>query len=537
MARSSRSLRVRQDCIDIVKNALRRNYYLKQSDLAIELGFARSTVNNFLNGKPVNSTNFEEICDRLALDWQDIADLNIEVSSQNTYKRQDWGEAVDVSVFYGRSEELTTLRQWIVGDCYRSIAVFGMGGIGKTTLTVKLAEDIQDEFECLIWRSLRNSPPLEELLKDAIATFSEQQTIALPDTIDAQIALLMQCLRQSRCLLILDNFESILDSEQLAGTYRQGYEGYQQLLRCVSETKHQSCLLLTTRELSRDIAIKESSDSFVRSLQLTGLKPKECREILLAKSLSSSIEEIVSLTNDYAGNPLALQMTANYILEGFEGNTDRFLQYKIIGRELRDLLDCQFDRLSSLEKQVMYWLAISRDEMSLEDLQSCLISTFAIGDLLDALTSLRSRSLIEKNTSLYFQHPVIMEYVTERFLRQIEQELMAGKIDLLNSFKLLTIEKENYIRKEQLRLILQPIAERLLTLLGNLETAKDRLKEILEEMEISTHRYVGYASENLTILTNFLSNGSIIGDPIRQAILLNEPKESLDVIRKPIEFD
>jgi hypothetical protein len=532
-----RSLKVRQDCIDIVKNALRRNNYLRQSDLAIDLDFARSTVNNFLNGKPVDSTKFEEICDRLALDWQDIADLNIEFFSQDTCKRQDWGEAIDVSVFYGRGEELATLRQWIVGDCYRLIAVFGMGGIGKTTLTVKLTEDIQDEFECLIWRSLRNSPPLEELLKDAIATFCDRQTIALPDTIDAQIALLMQCLRQSRCLLILDNFESILYSEQLAGTYRQGYEGYQQLLRCISETKHQSCLLLTTRESPRDIAIKESSDSLVRSLQLTGLNPEECREILLAKNLSSSTEEIVSLTNNYAGNPLALQMTANYIQEGFDGNTDSFLKYKIIGRELRDLLDCQFDRLSSLERQVMYWLAISRDEMSLEDLQTCFISTLEIGDLLDALTSLRSRSLLEKNNSLYFQHPVIMEYVTGRFLKQIEQELIAGKIDLLNSCKLLTIQKENYLRKEQIRLIIQPIAERLLTLLGNLETAKNRLKEILEEMEISTHRCAGYASENLTLITNFFSNGSTIRDPIRQAIVLDEPKECLDVIRKPIEFD
>jgi len=67
---------------------------------------------------------------------------------------QDWGEAPDVSVFYGRNAELTMLEQWIVSDRYRLVALLGMGGIGKTALSVKLAEQIQGEFEYVIWRSL-----------------------------------------------------------------------------------------------------------------------------------------------------------------------------------------------------------------------------------------------------------------------------------------------------------------------------------------------------------------------------------------------
>jgi len=35
---------------------------------------------------------------------------------ENTYPRQLWGEAPDVSVFHGRIEELATLEQWIVKD-------------------------------------------------------------------------------------------------------------------------------------------------------------------------------------------------------------------------------------------------------------------------------------------------------------------------------------------------------------------------------------------------------------------------------------
>nr|WP_052325900.1 NB-ARC domain-containing protein [Hassalia byssoidea] len=73
--------------------------------------------------------------------------------------RVDWGEAIDVSIFYGRTDELTKLQQWIEQDKCRLITLLGMGGIGKTALSVKLAQLVQEGFEFVIWQSLRNSPP------------------------------------------------------------------------------------------------------------------------------------------------------------------------------------------------------------------------------------------------------------------------------------------------------------------------------------------------------------------------------------------
>ncbi|MEO0854702.1 MAG: hypothetical protein AAFY15_14535, partial [Cyanobacteria bacterium J06648_11] len=42
----------------------------------------------------------------------------------------DWGEAPDVSLFYGRAEELDTLTHWISTERNRLVALLGMGGIG-----------------------------------------------------------------------------------------------------------------------------------------------------------------------------------------------------------------------------------------------------------------------------------------------------------------------------------------------------------------------------------------------------------------------
>ncbi len=60
----------------------------------------------------------------------------VQTEGQIANLRQDWGEGLDVSVFYGRNEELTQLEQWIVRDRCRLVALLGMGGIGKSALSV-----------------------------------------------------------------------------------------------------------------------------------------------------------------------------------------------------------------------------------------------------------------------------------------------------------------------------------------------------------------------------------------------------------------
>ncbi|HEY9638295.1 MAG TPA: hypothetical protein V6D14_33205 [Coleofasciculaceae cyanobacterium] len=98
------------------------------------------------------------------LNWEEVVDRTpTQPSPENSIapSYQDWGEAPDVSKFYGRIEELKQLKQWIIDERCRLVVLLAQGGIGKTALSVKLAQEIQGDFEYVIWRSLRESPPIE----------------------------------------------------------------------------------------------------------------------------------------------------------------------------------------------------------------------------------------------------------------------------------------------------------------------------------------------------------------------------------------
>ena len=72
-----RSIKVSPKYIEKVKLAIKRKGYPSQGSFAINIGFSRATVTNFLNGRPVDFGTFEEICRHLDLDWQEIVDVDL----------------------------------------------------------------------------------------------------------------------------------------------------------------------------------------------------------------------------------------------------------------------------------------------------------------------------------------------------------------------------------------------------------------------------------------------------------------------------
>jgi len=72
----------------------------------------------------------------------------------------DWGEALEAQTLYGREQELALLKQWVVTEHCRLVMLAGMGGVGKSAIAVALAHQVQQHFDFVLWRSLRNAPAL-----------------------------------------------------------------------------------------------------------------------------------------------------------------------------------------------------------------------------------------------------------------------------------------------------------------------------------------------------------------------------------------
>jgi hypothetical protein len=84
-------------------------------------------------------------------------------------------EAPDTMDFVGRADDLAVLLRWVLDEHCRVVAVLGIGGVGKTNLAARLAQDVAPSFERVYWRSLRNAPAISEWLAGAIAFVSDQQ--------------------------------------------------------------------------------------------------------------------------------------------------------------------------------------------------------------------------------------------------------------------------------------------------------------------------------------------------------------------------
>lgn len=318
-------------------------------------------------GEKVTKKNLYPVLRRYQQQYAKEEKTFVAASTNAAY--QSWGEAIDVSLFYGRTAELLKLEQWIVTERCRLVAVLGMGGMGKTALSVKLAQQLQGKFEYLLWRSLRDAPPLADLLTESLKLFSAQKEVSLPETVGGKISRLIEYLQKSRCLLILDNFDALLQPGKRIGIYRDSYEGYGELLKRVGEIPHQSCIILTSREKPLEVGALEGEILPVRSLLLSGLEVSAGQDILLAKGLFGSISETTRLIEYCRGNPLALKIVATSIRDLFTGSITSFLdQDTVIFNGIFKLLEQQIERLSDLERQVMYWLAINRESVSVDEL-------------------------------------------------------------------------------------------------------------------------------------------------------------------------
>ncbi|MCE7986637.1 MAG: hypothetical protein DYG89_36145 [Caldilinea sp. CFX5] len=419
------------------------------------------------------------------------------VEPSKSANQTDWGEAPTPTAFYGRQTECAQVAHWLGQDHCRLVMILGLGGMGKTALAVQVAHGLAHHFAVVIWRSLLNAPPLTAILAGWLHSLAPQPLTEVPTTLDAQLALLFDYLRQRRCLLILDNCESILQTDTRAGLYRPGYEGYGQLLRRMGTSDHQSTLLLTSREQPQGVELLPRDPAVVQVLRLTGLEADSGQTLLQSRGIIGVNTETAQMISQYSGNPLALQIVAQVVVDLFDGDLTAFLsQEVVIFDDIRDVLDQQWARLTALERDLLLWLAIERERVGLETLRTNLVGGSSGSALMEALRSLQRRSLIEQHGSTFALQNVVTEYLTDRLITTVSNELVSGNWHYFDSHALIRTQAKEYVRESQIRIILAPLAARLVQQGGRNELAH-RLREGLAALRQQSARRPSYAGGNV----------------------------------------
>ena len=405
---------------------------------------------------------------------------------------QDWDGVLHLRGFYGRTHELNQVKTWILRNHYQVVAILGIGGIGKSVLASKVAHEVASGFDCVLWRSFKtNTLDIKIILRDAIQCFSNNLATEMPEDIDGQMDRLIECMRERRCLLVLDNFESVLRPGQEYSTYMHGFEKYGELIDRIATMEHQSCLMLTSREGPKEVAYQQGSMSPIQVLELQGFSATETEHIFA--KLKGSATEWEALVAQYSGNPTALKIAVGAIYSLFNGDISAFLnQGESLPADLRELLDSQFFRLSPDETNIIYWLAVEREPVFVKQLDEDVLETINIEN---ALLALLNRSVVEQaSDGRFVLAPVIMQYVTDRIVERITTEIESEQVELFETHAIMKVQTSDYIRESQIEHIVIPIMTKSLE-----RRSKDvliaKLTALLESVRQQT-RPDGYAAGN-----------------------------------------
>jgi hypothetical protein len=327
----------------------------------------------------------------------------------------DLGDSPEIFTFFDRTSELSTLENWITQEHTRLIALLGISGIGKTTLSLSLIDRIKTQFDYVIYRSLRFSPTLDATLTNLLQIFSQQSET--PQSIETKISQILDYLRKYRCLIVLDDVQMLLGSGQLAGQYKTGYEDYQLFFKLIAEVCHQSCLILNSWEKPREIARLSKDNHPVRCFVLGSLGVA-AKEILNSQKLSDE-ETWETLIDIYQGNPLWLELTATLIQELFGGRVSEFLQCEmpILDEGLQSQLSQPFGRLTPAELAVMIHLANQPEPVAVSQIFNKI--PFSPSEIVNAVRSIANRFLLdaieEENITLFSLNPVLKQYVKTQY--------------------------------------------------------------------------------------------------------------------------
>lgn len=440
--------------------------------------------------------------------------------------------------FIGREKELAHLRQLLADPVCRLVTLTGLGGVGKTRLAQEAARAFADMF-------INGARHVSLAAVDAGGIVpAVGNTFNFPFQTGDHKKQLINFLRQKELLLVLDNFEHLLDSSAFISD----------ILKSAPEVK----ILVTSRE-RLDIDgewVVELPGLAVHSMEANQLfvqSAKRARaEIQLTEQDNPAVTEICSLVG---GLPLGIEIAAAWtrsmsyasIRDEIQKNLDFLASTRRDiperQRSLRAVFESSWNKLSDVEQKTFAALSVFRGGFTRE----------AAEHVAGKIETLVDKSLVQRNGERFELHEVLRQFAQEKLSAKkkarnahavyfAEWSKKFGKVDERESFPAMNKELENVrsawtwaVEQKQIALLAEiaPFTKRYLDLQGRYREGITLFQQALDGFESPINADSLSFDERGHLLARLLMYKAIlIADAGEPEASLQALKSCLDYFRK-----
>ena len=319
-----------------------------------------------------------------------------------------------VTPFVGREAELGRLAGLLRDPAIRLVVLTGLAGIGKTRLALQAARARLDQFPQGVFYVSLASLDSHELIATSTGSAIGFQFYEAADPQEQ----LLRYLRERQMLLVLDNFEHLMEGADLLHRILQSAPGVRLLVTSRERLNLQGEWVFEVRGLPFPPGPEENGPERVEAYEAVQLFLETARRVHPAFTLNEESRAcVVRICRLVEGMPLGIELAAAWVralscqqiaLE-IENNLD-FLRAYVRAiperhRSLRAALDCSWDLLLDGEKRAFRRLSVFQGGFRRESAQA------VAGAGLEELASLLDKSLVKRaGEERYDLHELVRQY-------------------------------------------------------------------------------------------------------------------------------
>lgn len=332
--------------------------------------------------------------------------------------------------FIGRREELDTLDRLLSDPAVRLATITGAGGMGKTRLALAYAESRSAQLPhgiCFVsLTAVAGADQISPAIAKSLAFTPDSSDEARSDTQQ-----LLGYLQTRQLLLVLDNFEQLLDNEQ----GQDSMIVLQKILRYAPQVK----LLITSRERLHmqaeqllplgGLPCPETNDTDILDYAAVQLFQQSARRLQPNFRLQTDdLPHLIAICRLLDGMPLGLELAAVWVdllplaeIAAEIQNSLDFLTADIRDwpdrhRSMRAVFDASWMRLSRSERELFEQISLFRGGFTRAAARAVAGGGQERTAILRLLSSLVSKSLLrhDRLTDRYTIHELLKQYGAEK---------------------------------------------------------------------------------------------------------------------------